>query len=89
MFAKSTNLEFIMMKERMRHFEDLLVYPDASIAKLFDSNKAMQVALMKAILETRVTGLRCAETLTIAANALIDKKHGTFSKEEVPRIGNQ
>ena len=86
MFAKSTNLEFIMMKERMRHFEDLLVYLDASVAKLFDSNKAMQVALMKAILETRVTGLRCAESLTIAVNALVDKKHGTFTKEEVAEL---
>ena len=86
MFAKSTNLEFILLKERMKHFEDLLVYLDATIAKMFDSNKAMQVALMKAILETRVTGLRCAETLTVAANALLDKKHGSFTKEEVAEL---
>ena len=82
-FAKSQNLEMLMLNERMKNFEDLLVYMDGSMAKMFASNKAMQVALMKAHLETRMTGLRCTDVLTLAVNALLDKKHGTFTKEEV------
>jgi hypothetical protein len=67
----------------MKHFEEMLVLLDSSLAKIFASIKPMQVAVMKAVLESQVTGLNCVNALTLAMNALIDKKHGTFSKEEV------
>ena len=75
-----------MLKERMQNFEDLLIFFDASMSKMFQMNKAMQVSIMKATLESQATGFRCAEVLTLAANALIKKDHESFTKEEVAEL---
>ena len=74
-----------MLKERMQNFEDLLIFFDASMSKMFALNKAMQVAIMKANLESQATSLRCTEVLTNAVNALIKKDHESFTKEEVAK----
>ena len=71
--AKFNQIQFTLLKQRMEHYEKLVVFADAQTHKLHDELKAMQIVCLEATLETKAM---CSEI----ANVLV-KVIQTVSKD--------
>ena len=71
--AKFNQIQFTLLKQRMEHYEKLVVFADAQAHKLHDELKAMQIVCLEATLETKAM---CSEI----ANVLV-KVIQTVSKD--------
>ena len=71
--AKFNQIQFTLLKQRMEHYEKLVVFADAQSHKLHDELKAMQIVCLEATLETKAM---CSEI----ANVLV-KVIQTVSKD--------